>query len=50
MGSDAHGFIDAGAPLSHPEILATAVGEFIGFLDGAPTSSALVNVRFAGSA
>jgi hypothetical protein len=44
------GFIDAGAPLSHPEILATAVGEFIGFLDGAPTSSALVNVRFAGSA
>jgi pimeloyl-ACP methyl ester carboxylesterase len=38
------------SPLSHPEVLATAVGEFIGHLDGAPASPALVNARVAGSA
>ena len=38
------------SPLSHPEVLATAVAEFIGHLDGAPASPALVNARVAGSA
>jgi pimeloyl-ACP methyl ester carboxylesterase len=38
------------SPLSHPDVLATAVAEFIGHLHGAPASPALLNARVAGSA
>ena len=38
------------SPVSHPEVVATAVAEFVGHLDGAPASPALLSARVAASA
>ena len=38
------------SPVSHPEVVATAVAEFVGHLDGAPASPALLSAQVAASA